>query len=243
MPRSAHWTDCLACVGVILLGPAGAASPAPDRGAVPADVTAWFTDEAADVVRTTLRDTVVVDPALEPRRYSTVMVGEPRALHAWSEEFRSGAALQPALDPLEEWVAPYFGDGEPGGAVVAWREEGVVTLAVLDDNARLAAALTELPPRGQVVTEPMLGAHFGLLDDTVLTLSRGRVAELPAELPLDRFQAVLVGTLDELVPAGEPEPRSRPWLPVTAALTAAAAAVAGALALRRAWRRTAPRDT
>ncbi|WP_299273314.1 hypothetical protein [uncultured Georgenia sp.] len=199
--------------------------------AVPDDVAAWFADTAAGEVT-----------GVEwPVDVEHVTVGAPRPQHRWSTEFLAGEATDTPVTPLEQWVAPYAGDGVPAGTVVAWREEDAVTLAYVDDHAELGKALTDLAPDAVLVEEPMLGAYFSLVDDEVTTLIPG-FYQGPSSAPLSTFRPVLAEQLDELVAAAvpEPAPTARWWVPVVWTGLALALLTALAMAGRALWRRSAP---
>ncbi len=195
---------------------------------VPDDVAAWFVNEAVGTVT-----------ELElPEEYTTVAVGDPRPEHLWSSDFLAGKATDEPLAPLEQWVAPYSGDGVPAGTVAAWREDGVVTFASADENALLGAALTELAPDAVLVEEPMLGAHFAVVDETVTTLVPG-FFEGPSTAPLSSFQPVLADQVAEHIAAAVPEPQpDRWWSPVVWAALGLALVGAVGLVVRAAWRRS-----
>lgn len=214
----------LAASPTLLVLAALVATAVPDP--VPDDVAAWFGSDAVAAVTTTREG---LDAGPRP-----VTVGGPHELHLWSEDFRAGSATDVPVTPLEQWIAPYGTDGRPAGSVTAWREEGVVTLAMTDDHAELAAALDGLPAEAFVVHEPMLAAYFALEGGTVTTLVPG-FFEGPPAAPVSTFQAGLADQVDGLMGAVAPEPGPRWWVPVTWAVLAGAvlAALVYPLALAR----------
>lgn len=219
--------------------------------AVPSDVATWFEQDAARTILTTTQEMVVADDTDRPAAYATVEVGTPRQVHRWAAGLLTGDTSSEPIEPVEEWVAPFDGDGSPGGVVTAWREDGAPTLAVFDDDAELAGALTDLPAAARYVPLLELGVHFAVLDEQVHTL----VARPPGSAHTAAGEVHALAELRQALPgwltaAGQasdptPSPGSRPWLLPSALGTAVAAVVVLGMLVRRAWRRspTSPEDT
>lgn len=193
-----------------------------DARPVPDDVAAWFAEHGSTAATTAGADLAEGD----------VTLGGVFPLHLWSEPVRTGAPAADPVVPREEWVATYSRDGAPAGTLVAWRDDGEVTFASIDDHAELAAALATLPPGSPVVEEPMLGAFFTIRDGEVSTLLPG-FYEGPPAAPLATFSQTLAAQLDGMVGgAAEPEEGGR-WLPVAGAVGAALVAACGIWLARR----------
>lgn len=198
--------------------------------AVPDDVAAWFAEQGSATATT-------AGAELDEDAGGPAAVGGPFPLHLWSETVRTGGPGQDPVVAREEWVAPYSRDGAPTGTLVAWREDGQVTFASIDDHAELAAALATLPAGSLVVEEPVLGAYFAVLDGEVTTLVPG-FYEGPPTAPLAAFSASLAAQLEGLVGgAAEPPQDGRGWLPLAGGVGAALVAVGGVWVARR-WRAT-----
>lgn len=218
---------------------------------VPSDVATWFEQDAATTILTTAQEMVVVDETDRPTAYAAVEVGEPRQVHLWAAGLLTGHADGEPVEPVEEWVAPFDGDGTPGGVVTAWRQDGTPTLAVFDDDAELAAALTELPSAARYVPLLELGVHFAVLGEQVHTLVArppGNEYTAPGEVySLDELRRELPGWLAAAGDASDVTApvAARPWLLPSVIGAAVVAALVLGMLLHRAWRRRAPgsRDT
>lgn len=209
-------------------------------GDVPPDIAAWFDRYAADTVMEISRDLVVIDDQAPPQ-FRTVEVGAPRAVHAWSADFRAGRPTGTPAVPIGEWAAPYLGDDTPAGLVVAWHEEDVAALAYVDEAAELAATVAKLPGDAALVQAPELGAHYALIDGSVRTLHTARYGKTGVTVPLEVFQEQLSTWLVDA--AGEPAGEAAGWRP-TAVLAGAAPLgallVTGALLVVRGRQRLSP---
>jgi len=207
------------------------ATPGADTPPVPDDVAAWFAAHGGTAATTAAE-------GLDVEAAGRAAVGGAFPLHLWSESVRAGEPEPDPVVPREEWVAAYSRDGTAAGTLVAWRVDGEVALASVDDHAELAAALTPLPAGSLVVEEPLLGAFFAIRDEEVTTLVPG-FFEGPRTAPLAAFSESLAAQLEGLVGGGgEPEQEGRGWLLVAAAVGAGVVA-AGGVWVARPWRRAA----
>lgn len=212
---------------------------APSVAQVPPDIAAWFEHEAAPTLIAAARDAVVIDEEFRPPRYEEVTIGRPRPMHTWDPEPLAGDPTP--FSALDQWGAPYTGDGQPAGTVVAWYDDGVAAFASADDDVALATALAALPDDAAWVVEPMLGAHFAVVGDEVHTLRMGRQTGDVPVLTLSELREALVAWRAEAARGGVPAPADVPasrWLPLGLAVLAAGV-LAGAVAVRRAARRAA----
>ncbi|MDQ0424298.1 hypothetical protein [Cellulomonas iranensis] len=161
-------------VTVLVLGlmvpPAAAAAEAPD------EVATWFAHEAPRVAGDVLEERAVdIDPSAV--RTSDFAVGEPVALHRWSQEFVDGESLEP-LVVSGEWAAPLYRDGSVVGTIAATLETGSVRFSYVDDDADAGRALAA-HPSAPVVQDPRLGGLLAVEQDgAVEDLSRGAGAAL-----------------------------------------------------------------
>lgn len=204
---------------------------------VPPDIAAWFDQQAAATVQEISRDLVVLDEA--PPQYRTLEVGRPRALHAWSADFRAGDATAAPTEPVGEWAAPYLGDGAPAGMVVAWHEDGAAALAYVDDAAELAAAVAKLPDDALLVQAPELGAHYAIVAGTVHTLHATRYGKTGATVPLATFQEQLAAWFADVAgPVHTPADASPSAALMVGALAGGALLLTGLLLAVRVRRRT-----
>lgn len=238
---AAALTAALPAAAVLAAAPSPLGAAAPE---VPQDVADWFTQEAAPTIMATIEGMVVVDDDERPRAYATVEVGSARQVHRWSDGLVAGDDDASPLTPIEEWVAPFEGDGRPAGVVTAWREDGEATLAQFDDNSGLSRALMELAPEASYVVEPRLHAHFALVGRKVLVLDAPAPTESGDSVALESFAESLPVWLAEAGAASavEPEPQPRPWIAATVVVAAAGAVVVVGLLIARAWRRTRRAD-
>ncbi|WP_127571480.1 hypothetical protein [Georgenia faecalis] len=171
-----------------VLEPVGAATPV---ATLPDDVSAWFAGEAPEHVR----DTDVLDVPAEAR--DRVVVGPPRAVHRWSENFLDGADLDPVSVPGEEWLATLtlVGEGsvETVGTVRAHREgaDGELSLAGLDEDTELADVLATLSTALPMIFDPAVDGWFSAADGEVWPLTSGARDLLVGAVPAEVFQSVL----------------------------------------------------
>ncbi|MBD7918634.1 hypothetical protein H9657_10155 [Cellulomonas sp. Sa3CUA2] len=153
----------------------GGASPAAAQDA-PEAVTTWFAQEAPAVAGDVLQGRAV-DIADASSPASTFTVGDPVALHRWSDGFVDGESVEP-LVASGEWVAPLSRDGVVVGTIAATESAGAVAFAYVDDDAQAGRALTQAPT-GDVVQDPQLGGLVEVgQDGDVDALSRAAAAPL-----------------------------------------------------------------
>lgn len=156
---------------------------------VPPAVTAWFAQDAPTVAADVLVGGAVDITSAAPRA-SVFTVGEPVALHRWSEEFVEGAPVEP-LAFAGEWVAPLSRDGVVVGTIAAVESDGAVTFSYVDDDSSAGSALTD-EPAGDVVQDPQLGGLIDV-DETgeVEALSGAAVAPVAGVDSVTELQAVV----------------------------------------------------
>lgn len=178
-----------------VLAVAGTVAPASAAtGPVPVgdEVAAWFSHEAAEVIAEAEREPRMLGDDAATIEYAEVEVGRPVTVEVWTDAFRAGSAGSDASEPIEQWIAPVFEQGEAVGTVSAFRDgSGAIGLAYYDDAAMLATGLQELRDDQRVVYDAPLDAFFALDDTSVAPLSESSRAEIASEVPLDAFRRQL----------------------------------------------------
>lgn len=195
--RRSVLTAVLAVVLVVLPTAAHAAT-------VPADVAAWFRDEAPEVTASAAGAVLELDPADLER----VVVGTPVVVTSWAPAFRAGEATATVLVRLDRWVAPLVlppgpepaeeeagaagsGEGEPVGVVFARRgDAGAVTLDGIGPETELASYLLA-GPQGAVVLDEQTGGWFSYLDGTVAPVTEAAREVLAGEVRAEVYQPLL----------------------------------------------------
>ncbi len=143
---------------------------------VPEPVVTWFAQQAPTVAGDVLGGRAVDITAQAPPS-GVFTVGDPVALHRWSDGFVEGESVEPAV-ATGEWVAPLYRDGVVVGTIAATDSAGAVTFTYLDDDTAAGLALTQ-DPAGDVVHDPQLGGLVEVGEDgDVDALSRAVAAPL-----------------------------------------------------------------
>ncbi|SNT64487.1 hypothetical protein SAMN05421812_11757 [Asanoa hainanensis] len=172
--------------GLTLL--ASPALAAPNDGAAPAAVGAWFAQDAPKVAgdvlgRPAANLAIEAGPGgIQPGKpVAGYRAGTPVRLHTWNDTFVAGGAGEPAV-ASDEWVAPLYQSGVVVGTIAAAvSATGQVSMTYLDDDAVGGRALAAGTLSGRVVQDPRVGGLVVVRPDgSAQGLSNVAAGKLPS---------------------------------------------------------------
>jgi len=197
-------------VGVLLLvpapltaatedpGPQFGAPATPDVSDVPKEVAAWFAEVGPELAA----DADLTDE-------EEVVVGVPRQVATWAEDYLSGTDLGEPAQPVDQWVAPVLVQSvdtpEAVGAVLAGLPDGTGSRAldVIADE-ELGAALYGATAGTVFVYDADVEGWFAALDGKVWPVTEGARTLLHGPLAAEVFQEFLAVWHGEPVPTPAP---------------------------------------
>lgn len=124
----------LASVAALTVGLLAAAQAPAAASDVPADVAAWFEQDAARVASEVLGSGDSLG-TYGLSASASFEVGAPVQLHTWTEVYLESGTGAPAVS-VQEWVAPMTRGGRVVGTIAATRAaDGTVAFLYVDDDA------------------------------------------------------------------------------------------------------------
>lgn len=189
-----------AVLAAILIGGGPAVAAAPS--APPDDVTAAFSDDALQALKRMNAEEFADKDSGAPDLSRISGFGDAHQVHQWSETLLLKADVSDPVIALEEWVAPIL--DERGGAVGVYRvwrpaPGSAAEYAGYDSDAEAAGALARLDPSTTLVSDPSIGAWYGLQDGTLSALNKLGQVELPYPEQLDAIAPIISERHDEML--------------------------------------------
>lgn len=193
--QSMSWQGARLLLGLAALFVAVINSTSPaaadDSSGVPAEVDAWFTDEAPATVADALGGLVTADGEAG-FSFAEANVGVPVPLLTWSTEFSAGGSGA-VVRPLHRWIAPLTVDGRAVGTVTAQRADDnkTIELSTIDDDAETSAALLSLDRRVKVIFDEHTSLYFTFDKGMIGPLSARSTVEVSAPIRQGEYQKIL----------------------------------------------------
>ena len=160
--------------GLLGSAAAGAATPTPD------DVVAAFTDEAFPLIQSEIQNATAF--------------GAIHQINVWSDALLHGRVSDAPVVTLDEWIAPIVDDsGTALGTYRVWRPStgAPAVFAGYDSDAALGAALSDLAPSLDLVSEPATAAWYSFDGALIAPLNAQGRAQFADQTGIDVVATVL----------------------------------------------------
>lgn len=190
----------------------GAASARADD-AVPDDVVAQYTTDAAERLRDAGESQVDVesDDGASPDFASASAFGAIHRLYAWSPAFIDGTSSDRPVSAMDEWLAPVLDDrGETVGTYRVWRPSSGsrAEMAGYDDDRELARELQHMASSALLVEDPMSGGWFVVDGETISAANDIASLEVPSPASAEDVMILIAERYAEAIAAGAGQPDS-----------------------------------